>query len=181
MWSDGLTIHASDGAVVDGSRFIDNSDVGFISGGGVNAQYTNNYAGQVSQTAFAAVMLDNFNSAALGDHTGATLSGNTIECPAGCHFGIELGPHPWYASPNIKGGTVTGNSVHGANIEINAQGTGVAGNPTVIFNNDLGPVPASAAFQCHSVSGLTPLNVSAESVVDLKGGTATGTISVPCP
>jgi hypothetical protein len=181
MWSDGLTIHKSDNGKVDGSRFIDNSDVGFISGGGVNATYTNNYAGQVSQVAFAAIMLDNFNSAALGDHTGAMLTGNTVVCPAGCHFGIELGPHPWYASPNIKGGTVSGNSVHGANIEINAQGTGVAGNPTVITGNDLGPVAATAAFQCGNVSGLSPLNVSAESVVDLKGGAATGTISVSCP
>jgi Pectate lyase superfamily protein len=181
MWSDGLTIHKSDNGKVLGSSFIDNSDVGFISGGGVNASYTNNYAAQLSQTAFAAVMLDNFNSAALGDHTGAMLTGNTVVCPAGCHFGIELGPHPWYASPNIKGGTVTGNSVHGANIEINAQGAGVAGSPTAISGNDLGPVAATAAFQCGNVSGLSPLNVSAESIVDLKGGAATGAVSVPCP
>ncbi len=181
MWSDGLTIHKSDGGKVTGCAFIDNSDVGFISGGGVNASYTGNYAGQISQTAFAAIMLDNFNSPSLGDHTGAVLSGNNVSCPGGCHFGIELGPHPWYASPNIKGGTVSGNSVVGAHIEINAQGAGVAGNPTVITGNDLGPVPGSAAFQCHSVSGLTPLNVSAESIVDLKGGAATGAISVPCP
>ena len=181
MWSDGLTIHKSDGAKVEGCTFIDNSDVGFISGGGVNAAYTGNVAMQVSQTAFAAIMLDNFNSAALGDFTGATLSGNTVACPAGCHFGIELGPHPWYASPNIKGGSVTGNSVHGANIEINAQGAGTAAAPTVISGNDLGAVPGTAAFQCGNVSGLTPLNVSAESIVDLNGGTATGAISVGCP
>ncbi len=181
MWSDGLTIHKSDASHVTSSRFVDNSDVGFISGGGVNAVYTGNTAQQLVQSSFAAMMLDNFDSAALGDFTGATLSNNTVYCPAVCHFGIELGPHPWYASPNIKGATVTGNSVIGAYIEINAQGAGTAGSPVVVSGNTLAPTPASAAFQCGTVSGLSPLNVSAESVVDLKGGSATGSISVPCP
>ncbi len=69
-----------------------------ISGGVTNAHYTNNYTAQVNQASFAALMVDHFNSAALGDFTGATLSGNTVVCSAPCHFGIELGPHPWYAS-----------------------------------------------------------------------------------
>jgi hypothetical protein len=181
MWSDGLTIHKSDAAQVKNSRFVDNSDVGFISGGGVNAVYTNNTAQQLVQASFAAMMLDNFNSAALGDFTGATLTNNVVYCPVPCHFGIELGPHPWYASPNIKGGTVTGNVVVGAFIQINAQGAGTAGQPTVIDGNTLGASPTHATFLCGNVNGLTSLNVSAESVVDLKGGTATGSISVPCP
>ncbi len=180
MWSDGLTIHKSNNGVVDGCSFIDNSDVGFISGGGTNAKYTNNVAEQLSQAAFAALMLDNFNNGALGDHTGAVMTGNLVACPAVCHFGIELGPHPWYASPNILGGTVTGNTVVGANIQINAQGTGTNAAPTVIANNTLGPTPSSAKFICGTVNGLSPLNVNG-SVVDLKGGSATGTISVPCP
>lgn len=33
MWSDGLTIHKSDGATVDHCRFVDDSDVGFHFGG----------------------------------------------------------------------------------------------------------------------------------------------------
>jgi hypothetical protein len=181
MWSDGLTIHKSDGGVVNGCRFVDNSDVDLISGGGVNAQYTANAVSQLSQTSFAGIMLDNFDSAALGDHAGAKVTGNVVECPAGCHFGIELGPHPWYASPNIQGGTVSGNTVLGAYIEINAQGAGTAKQPTVIGANTLGPTPASGQFICGTVSGLSPLNVSAESVVTLQGVAATGAISVPCP
>jgi hypothetical protein len=181
MWSDGLTIHKSDGATVQGCRFLDNSDVGFISGGGVNAKYTGNVAMQLTQASFAAIMLDNFNSPALGDFTGAVLQGNTVVCAVPCHFGIELGPHPWYQSPNIQGGSVTGNAVSGAFIEINAQGAGTVAKPTVITGNSLGPTPASASFLCGTVSGLSPLNVSAESHVDLQGGAATGSISVPCP
>ena len=181
MWSDGLTIHKSDGALVDGCRFIDNTDVGFISGGGTNAHYTGNVALQLEQASFAAMMLDNFNNGALGKFGGTVMSGNTVVCAAPCHFGIELGPHPWYASPNIEGGVVSGNVVRGAYIGINAQGAGTAASPTVITGNDLGPTPASATFQCGTVSGLSSLNVSAESVVDLKGGTAAGSISVPCP
>jgi hypothetical protein len=181
MWSDGLTIHKSDGALVDGCRFIDNTDVGFISGGGTNAHYTGNVALQLEQAAFASMMLDNFGNGALGKFGGTVMSGNTVVCAAPCHFGIELGPHPWYASPNIEGATVSGNVVRGAYIGINAQGAGTAASPTVISGNDLGPTPASATFQCGTVSGLSPLNVSGESVVDLKGGAATGSISVPCP
>jgi hypothetical protein len=181
MWSDGLTIHKSNGGVVDHSSFIDNSDVGFISGGGTNAQYTNDVVEQLTQAAFAGMMLDNFNSGALGDHTGAVLSNNLVACPAICHFGIELGPHPWYASPNIYGGTVTNNTVVGAYIQINAQGAGTQSAPVVISNNTLGATPSSAKFTCGTVNGLSPLNVSNDSIVDLKGGSATGSISVPCP
>jgi len=181
MWSDGLTIHKSDNAKVIGSRFVDNSDVGFISGGGKNSHYDGNTARQIAQTAFAALMLDNFNNGALGDFTGTTLANNVVVCPAGCHFGIELGPHPWYASPNIIGGSVTGNTVVGANIEINAQGAGTVASPTIISGNTLGGVPATSTFQCGAVNGCSALNVSPESHVDLQGGNATGSISVPCP
>ena len=181
MWSDGLTIHKSDGAIVQNSRFVDNSDVGFISGGGVNAKYLNNSAAQLTQSSFAAMMLDNFNNGALGNFTGAVLKGNSVACSAPCHFGIELGPHPWYNSPNIQGGAVTGNSVVGGDIEINAQGAGTVANPTVVTGNNLGPTPSSAPFTCGVIGGLSPLNVSPESHVDLQGGAATGSISVPCP
>ena len=181
MWSDGLTIHKSDNAMVTGSRFVDNSDVGFISGGGIDSQYTGNSARQIHQASFAALMLDNFDNGAIGNFTGTMLANNVVVCPAGCHFGIELGPHPWYASPNIIGGTVTGNTVVGAHIEINAQGAGTVAAPTVISGNTLGPVPGTATFNCGAIDGCSPLNVSPESHVDLQGGSATGSISVPCP
>jgi hypothetical protein len=71
--------------------------------------------------------------------------------------------------------------VAGGNIEINAQGAGTQAAPTVITNNTLGAVAATAKFLCGDVSGLTPLNVASDSFVDLKGGTATGSINVPCP
>ena len=181
MWSDGLTIHKSNSGVVDACTFVDNSDVDLISGGGTNAKYTNNTVEQLQQSSFAGIMLDNFDSSALGDHTGAAVTNNLVACPAACHFGIELGPHPWYASPNIIGGSVSGNTVIGGYIQINAQGSGTSAQPTIITANTLGATPTSAAFQCGTVNGLSPLNVSSESVVDLKGGSATGTISVPCP
>jgi hypothetical protein len=181
MWSDGLTIHKSNSGVVDSCTFIDNSDVDLISGGGTNAKYTNNVVQQLQQSSFAGIMLDNFNSGALGDHTGAVVTNNLVACPVACHFGIELGPHPWYASPNILGGSVSSNTVVGGYIEINAQGAGTSAQPTVITNNTLGATPASATFTCGKVNGLSALNVAKDSVVDLKGGTATGSISVPCP
>jgi hypothetical protein len=181
MWSDGLTIHKSDGGVVDHCHFIDNSDVGFISGGGTNASYTNNEALQLTQASFAAIMLDNFNNNALGNHTGAQVTGNLVSCPGGCNFGIELGPHPWYQSANIMGGTVTSNTVVGAKIEINAQGAGTAAAPTVVGNNTLGAVPATSSFGCGNIGSLLPLNVSAESVVTVQGGTPASHVSIPCP
>ena len=35
-------------------------------------------------------------SATDGIYTGMVLSGNTVQCNARCHYGIELGPHAWY-------------------------------------------------------------------------------------
>ncbi len=89
-----------------------------------------------------------------------------------CQFGIEIGPHPWYLSANIVGGTVTGNTVTNARQGINVDGAGVAGSPLVIYSNTATGSPSSAAFQCnlslsHSTSNL---NIYApHSVVDRRG------------
>ncbi len=76
---------------------------------------------------------------------------------------------------------MTGNTVVGGNIEINAQGAGTVALPTIISGNNLGPTAPSTTFLCGTVSGTSALNVSPKSHVDLQGGSATGSISPPCP
>src|SRR5262249_32009968 len=125
MWSDGLTLLRSNGAAVRNNRFVDNSDVDFICGGAENATLEGNAVSQILQASFAGIMLDNFNGATPGKFGNTALKGNSVNCTNQlCDFGIELGPHPWYQSANIEGGSVTGNSVAGAKIQINAEGAG---------------------------------------------------------
>lgn len=182
MWADGLTLLNSDRATVTDNTFVDNSDVALIFGGGINALIANNTVSQPGQVTFAGLMLDNFNNTAPGNFTGTMVSGNTISCGAGsaknCQFGIELGPHPWYASSNIVGGTVTGNTVTNARQGINVDGAGVAGSPLVIYGNTVTGSPSSASFQCNpGVSRATSnLNIYAvHSVVDRRGDTTPAT------
>ena len=172
MWSDGLTVHQSDGAVVDHVHFRDNSDVDFISGGGKNAQFTNNAIEQHFQASFAGLMLDNFGGATSGDFTGTVVQGNTVECNGElCDFALELGPHPWYLSANIAGGTVAGNTLHGGKFNINVEGGGTAGQPIVIGANTVGPAASSASFNCGART-TTAFNVSSDSHVTFQNGAA---------
>ncbi len=183
MWSDGLTIHKSDGAVVEGCRFVDNSDVDLISGGGTSSSFKANFVQHNRQASFAGLMLDNFGGATSGDFTGAIVSGNTVLCGAQqCDFAVELGPHPWYLSPNVLGGTVTGNVVAGGKFNVNVEGGGTAQQPMVVTQNTIGPALSSATFNC-GVRATTAFNVSPDSHVDVQGGPqATGAIAFHlCP
>jgi hypothetical protein len=173
MWSDGLTLLSSNGAVVRGNSFVDNSDVDFISGGAAGGTFESNSVLHVLQSSFAGLMLDNFGGATSGDFAGAVVKGNWINCQSQlCDFGIELGPHPWYLSANIKGGSVTGNSVSGARIQINAEGAGTVAQPIAVSGNALGPSPASAVFGCGQSRSATAFNVSPDSFVTTGDATA---------
>lgn len=148
-WSDGLTILQSENAVVTNNKFIDNSDVGLIFGGGRNARLQNNLVSQQEMKAFAGFMMDNFNGGTSGDFTGTTISGNSIHCaPGNCFFGINIGPHPWYGSANITGGTVSNNTVRGGTISLNVDGAGIPAGPVRLFGNDLGPPRPAVLTRC---------------------------------
>jgi hypothetical protein len=178
MWSDGLTLLQSNGAQVSASRFVDNSDVDLIFGGGTNATVQNNSIAQFTQGTFAGLMLDNFNGGTSGDFTGTVVSGNSVECGAQlCDYAIELGPHAWYLSANLIGGTVTGNTAHGGKFGINAEGAGTVASPMVVTQNTLGPSPSSASFNC-GTRACTAFNISPDSHVDVQTGpAATGALT----
>lgn len=174
MWADGLTVHYSDRATIADNIFIDNSDVALILGGGRNAVVQNNSISQPGQVVFAGLMLDNFNGSTSGDFTGALVTGNTIDCSAArnCHFGIELGPHPWYLSTNTLGGEVHGNTVTSARQGINVEGAGTAAAPLLLYGNTVSrSAPGSARFNCgtHQTSDF---NISTDSVVNRNGDTS---------
>jgi len=135
MWADGLTLLECANCLVADNEFINNTDVSFIFGGGPNTRITNNVIVQSVPT-FAAFMLDNFNDTRSGDFRGASIENNTIDCAnLQCDFGISLGPHTWYMSSNIRGGSVTRNTVRGAKIGIIAQGAGTAEHPVEVHGN----------------------------------------------
>jgi hypothetical protein len=175
MWSDGLTLLQSDSAVVTGNRFENNSDVSFICGGGTNATFKDNQFVQSTQTTFAAFMMDNFNGGTSGDFTGTTASNFTIDCTAlHCHFGVEIGPHPWYQSANTIGGTVTAMTITGARQGLNVEGGGTAAAPVRVFGNSVTGSPASATFNCGTRS-TSNQNFSPDSFVDRMGDASPAT------
>ncbi len=175
MWADGLTVHYSDRATIVDNVFVDNSDVALIVGGGCGAVVQNNSISQPGQVVFAGLMLDNFNGTTSGDFTGALVTGNNIDCSAArnCHFGIQLGPHPWYLSTNIVGGEVHGNRVTSARQGINVEGAGTTAAPLLLYGNSVsGSAPSSARFNCGS-HRTSDFNINtADSVVD-RGGDST--------
>ncbi|HEX7184020.1 MAG TPA: NBR1-Ig-like domain-containing protein [Thermoanaerobaculia bacterium] len=177
MWADGITVHFSDRANVTNNTIVDSSDIGLILGGGRNAYVANNSISQPGQVVFAGLMLDNFNGSTHGDFTGAIVTQNTISCGAvrNCHFGINLGPHPWYLSANILGGSVHGNTVTNARQGINVDGAGTAASPLVLYGNSATGSPTSASFLCGTRS-TSNLNIyTGDSVVNRNGDTTPAT------
>ncbi len=123
-------------------------------------------------------MLDNFNGGTSGDFTGTTVTGNAIDCGAQqCDYAIELGPHPWYLSANLIGGTVSGNTAIGGKFNIDAEGAGTTASPMVVTQNTIGTAPTSASFLC-GTKPTTAFNISPDSNVDVQSGpAATGSLT----
>jgi parallel beta-helix repeat protein len=177
MWSDGITIHFSDRAIVTGNTLINNSDVSLILGGARNAQVTNNSLSQPGQVCFAAFSIDNFGGGTHGDFTGTIISGNTIDCSAArnCHFGMNLGSHVWGVAPNTLGGTITGNTVVNARQGVIVDGGGTAASPMTLYGNNVSGSPSSATFNC-GTRATSNLNIyTPHSVVNRNGDTTPAT------
>ncbi|MFO0601338.1 MAG: NBR1-Ig-like domain-containing protein [Myxococcaceae bacterium] len=173
MWSDGLTLLQSDGAVVEGNEFIDNSDIGFISGGARQASFRGNRVVQARQLAFGGLMLDNFNGYTHGDFTGTALAQNDVECSARqCDYGIVVGPHAWYPSSNTRSGEVRDNAVRGAKLGIVVSGGGQADAPVVLSGNQVSGSLANATFQCGARRAGSVV-VSPDSFADVSGQAGT--------
>ena len=182
MWSDVITITRTENARVISNYFADNSDVDLILGSNHGGEVRQNTIIHGHQDSFAGLMLDNFNASTPGDFEQAQVTENTITCNNRCDYGIQLGPHPWYQSSNILGGTVASNAVTGARMGIDADGAGTAAAPMTITGNQVGPSPSSATFLC----GTRPssrFNVAPDSVVDLGAGPAPDTAMLvhDCP
>ena len=144
MWSDGITMLVGADSIltgaVYGNMFVNNSDVDFIMFRGPNMRVE---ANQIHQTvgSFAGIMLDNLASdeGDKGNFIGALVVANSIfGSPAhNIHFGIELGPSPWYLGPSIFGGTVRNNYIDGAKQGINIDGAGTHPNrPGIIVHSN---------------------------------------------
>jgi hypothetical protein len=174
MWSDGITITATQNAQVIANYFLDNSDVDLILGSNHGGAVAHNTVVHGRQDSFAGLMLDNFNGSASGDFISADITANAITCNGRCDYGIQLGPHPWYPSMNIQGGNVTGNTVAGARMGIDADGAGTASAPITITGNQVDATPPSAMFLC-GARPTSRFNVSPDSVVDLGAGPAPDT------
>jgi hypothetical protein len=169
MWADGITVTFTENAEVVANYFADNSDVDLILGSNRGGLVHQNQIHHDRQDAFAGLMLDNFNDHAPGDFREARVLENTIACNGRCDYGIQLGPHPWYPSSNIRGGMVAANTVDGARMGIDVDGAGTPDAPITVTGNQVGAAPATAMFMC----GQRPssrFNVSPDAVVDLAEG-----------
>ena len=113
---------------------------------------------------------------------------NTIDGGSRIHFGIELGPRPWYTQGgNLRGPVlVTGNSIAGAGFMIDADGAGVPGAAfTVTANEFVGEcVSAFACVDGQVKYNCSVMNISPNSTVERAGETspaATHMAITACP
>lgn len=175
MWADGITCLQCDNAIVTNNLFNDNTDIDFIMGSGINSHvfnniYTHNTLND-NKAAFAPIMCDNFNGGTSGDFTNCLIENNKIDCNHGqCCFGIELGPHPWYASSPISGNNfqVVANEISGAGVGINVDAAVIVNNPVNLNSNVISNTPKS--FTCGALCMISRngqfINISPDSTVN---------------
>lgn len=153
-WADGITVQGCTefGAYrgeVRNNRVENNTDIGVIAGGGPCQVYSN----QISQTnthAFAGLMVGWFPGGG-GNHGGANYYNNTITSALnGMAFGIMVGNEAWFNEAHgytdyvSNAGSVTGNSISGAVVNLAIEGIGTGS----ILGNTIGINQGSNGFGC---------------------------------
>ena len=177
-WSDGLTVTNGPNCVVRDCLFADNSDINLIVAHAHGGVIAGNTVRMVNGGSFGGIMMDNFNNPAAANFSGALVSNNTIDCGTRCHYGIEIGPRPWYtASPIFGPASVVRNKIGGAGFAINADGAGKAGAPITVARNEfVGActtfpcVNAVVQYNCTKEDG-PGFNISPDSHIDRQGET----------
>lgn len=124
MWADGITIHDTSAAHVEGNHFRDNTDVQLILGGCRDCIIKGNtfrHSAAFSHASFAELMLHAWPNTS-GDFSGSTTSLNDIDCNKArrCGYGIMIGGEPWYPA-RTSGGTVSNNRVANALLGLNVD------------------------------------------------------------
>jgi len=159
LWADGLSVVLADDSSIQENRFIDNSDVGFISFGSARTRILNNVVTQDKIKAFAGFMLDSLQT---GDFSDSKISGNTVNCsPGKCFFAVNIGPSPWYPQNKpVFGGRFEGNTISGGTIGLNISGTRASPQLMYVGGNMLvGSYPAGRTA-CRHVGAVTSTAIS---------------------
>ncbi|CUG93468.1 Hypothetical protein, putative [Bodo saltans] len=166
-WSDGLTLLTCKNGHVRDLHFLDNTDVNLVCGCGAGFLVENIHIQHINAASFAGFMFDNFDNSQCGDYRGGVARNITVDCNNyQCDFGANFGPHPWYASSNILGGSVSYLTVSGAKQGVNCAGAGTTAAPLSLSHiTVVGNVSFVNKFQCgwHLASDF---NIDPDSVVD---------------
>ena len=73
-----------------------------------------------------------------------------------------------------------GNGVGSGYCQVDVQGAGMVAQPIVVTGGTLGPTSAGAPFTSGYVDRDLAAQRGPDTVVDLQGGAAIGTITAPC-
>jgi hypothetical protein len=167
-WADGMTLLYCQGSQITANHFIDNTDLSIANFQGPACTVSNNLVEQVSRHAFSGISFGVTNAGATSDHTGSVMSGNTIIGRGRLSFGINDGSHPWFNTSTSLGGTITGNTVSGAIVNLLVDG---AKNSTIGQNTLSAP---SGSPKC-------PANLAGPYNFDLYAPHAVGVTTTMVP
>lgn len=138
-WSDGMTVLSCNGGSINNNTFADNTDIDLVVGGG-NCSIQGNSITHFNRYGFAGLAVGSFDGN--GNHSGSTISGNTIHSGYNLlSIGLLIGTHPWSTDPYFdvqNSGNVVGNAIDGAVINLVVEGmsagnVGVSGAPNTMF------------------------------------------------
>jgi len=121
-WADGITALSCFGGTISNNTLVDNTDIDIVIGGG-NCSVYGNQVWHGGKYAFAGIQVGWFQEGA-GNHSGAVIQDNRIESvvPNRLGMGLLVGFHPWDSAINVSGGSVLGNWISGAVINLILEG-----------------------------------------------------------
>jgi parallel beta-helix repeat protein len=159
-WSDGITLGYCKNATVSGNTITDATDIGIVSFGGTGCTIQNNTIKQEDMHAFAGLAFHGTGANSTVSDQDSSIINNTVIGNGMMSFGISYGPKPWYTSSSVRFGTVTGNTVSGAVVDLAVEGVtgGQVGNNTLTAPASLRPVKCPSGANAPITYNLDPLD-----------------------
>jgi hypothetical protein len=132
-WADGITLSFCPDSTVSGNTVIDATDVAIVSFQGTSCRIVNNIVRQPTQHAFAGIQLGVPVDGFTASHKNGEVSANTVDGLNNLSWGIYYGAYAWFPNSTATHGTIQGNTVSGASINLMVDGTkfGTMGQNTV--------------------------------------------------
>jgi len=125
--ADGITVGYCRSGTISGNSILDATDIGIVLFSSDHCSVNHNTITQMYRHANMGIALHTRGPNDTERHDGTVVSANQINGNGLLSFGLSFGVHPVYPNSWVVGGTMTGNTVRGAYVNLDVDGVKSSG------------------------------------------------------